>query len=269
MRARGRGVHDDGARARSRRSPSRRCDPRPSPRSPTSSDWTSTSCPPTTARGSGPSGSTPRSPPGERRRPSHPTPRVGSPAGWRGNRRSRARPGRAGPSACPDLLVAELRFSEHAAIEPHSHVRDAIVVCIAGEGFTSVGEETVALREGQQVRWPQGVVHGLWTEASTMADAHGRAHGLERKELLGTGDGLVLGEAGVRLRRHSRSRPRHPRRERARSRSRGRRCPVPCAWHPSRPRRTARLRRPRRRARSSAGSARSPTPSAVAPRPPR
>jgi quercetin dioxygenase-like cupin family protein len=68
----------------------------------------------------------------------------------------------------PDLLVAELRFSEHAAIERHSHVREAIVVCIAGEGFTSVGEETVPLEEGQQVRWPQGVVHGLWTEGSTM-----------------------------------------------------------------------------------------------------
>ncbi len=68
----------------------------------------------------------------------------------------------------PDLLVAELRFSEHARIEPHPGERDAIVVCIGGEGFTSVGEETVPLREGQQVRWPQGVVHGLWTEASTM-----------------------------------------------------------------------------------------------------
>lgn len=69
----------------------------------------------------------------------------------------------------PDLLVAELRFSENARIDPHSHVRDAIVVCIAGEGFTSVGEKTMPLLEGQQVRWPRGVVHGLWTEASTMA----------------------------------------------------------------------------------------------------
>jgi len=68
----------------------------------------------------------------------------------------------------PDLLVAELRFLEHAAIEPHSHVRDAIVVCIAGAGFTSVGGETVPLREGQQVRWPREIVHGLWTDGSTM-----------------------------------------------------------------------------------------------------
>jgi hypothetical protein len=24
------------------------------------------------------------------------------------------------------------------------------------------------LREGRQVRWPRGIVHGLWTEGSTM-----------------------------------------------------------------------------------------------------
>ena len=69
----------------------------------------------------------------------------------------------------PDLLVAELRFSEAARIEPHPGERNAIVVCLAGEGFTSVGEETVPLSEGQQVRWPRGVVHGLWTEGSTMS----------------------------------------------------------------------------------------------------
>ena len=68
----------------------------------------------------------------------------------------------------PDLLVAELRFSEAARIEPHPGERDAIVVCLAGEGFTLVAEETVPLREGQQARWPKGVVHGLWTEGSTM-----------------------------------------------------------------------------------------------------
>ena len=68
----------------------------------------------------------------------------------------------------PDLLVAELRFSEDARIDPHPGDRDAIVVCIAGEGFTSVADETTPLREGQQVRWPKGIVHGLWTEGSTM-----------------------------------------------------------------------------------------------------
>jgi quercetin dioxygenase-like cupin family protein len=67
-----------------------------------------------------------------------------------------------------DFLVAELRFSEQATIEPHAGERDTIVVCSAGEGFTSVAEETVPLREGQQVLWPAGIAHGLWTEGSTM-----------------------------------------------------------------------------------------------------
>ena len=65
------------------------------------------------------------------------------------------------------FFVAQLRFSEQAAIDEHAGERDAIVVCIGGEGFTSVAGET--LREGQQVRWPVGVPHRLWTEDSTMS----------------------------------------------------------------------------------------------------
>jgi len=67
-----------------------------------------------------------------------------------------------------ELFVAQLRFSEHATIQPHPGDRDPIVVCIEGEGFTSVADETSPLREGQQVRWPRGITHGLWTEGSTM-----------------------------------------------------------------------------------------------------
>ena len=67
-----------------------------------------------------------------------------------------------------DFFVAHLRFSEHAAIEPHPGPRDTIVVCLEGDGYTSVGGDTAPLREGQQVRWPRGVVHELWTEDSTM-----------------------------------------------------------------------------------------------------
>jgi quercetin dioxygenase-like cupin family protein len=67
------------------------------------------------------------------------------------------------------VFVAQLRFAECATIHPHAGDRDTIVVCIEGEGFTSVAEETSPLREGQQVRWPKGVVHGLWTDGSTMS----------------------------------------------------------------------------------------------------
>jgi quercetin dioxygenase-like cupin family protein len=67
-----------------------------------------------------------------------------------------------------EFFVAQLRFSEHAAITEHPGERDTIVVCIEGEGFTSVAGERAQLREGQQVRWPRDIPHSLWTESSTM-----------------------------------------------------------------------------------------------------
>ena len=67
-----------------------------------------------------------------------------------------------------NFFVAQLRFSEHATINEHPGENDAIVVCLEGEGFTSVAGETAPVHEGQQVRWPRGITHRLWTEDSTM-----------------------------------------------------------------------------------------------------
>ena len=67
-----------------------------------------------------------------------------------------------------DFFVAELRFFERATIHEHTGERDTIVVCLEGEGFTSVAGEEAPLREGQQARWPKGAPHRLWTEGSTM-----------------------------------------------------------------------------------------------------
>ena len=67
-----------------------------------------------------------------------------------------------------ELFVAELRFTEHATIHEHPGARDTIVVCLAGSGFTSVGDEVAQLREEQEVRWPKGVPHRLWTDDTTM-----------------------------------------------------------------------------------------------------
>src|SRR5206468_1974443 len=47
-----------------------------------------------------------------------------------------------------DFFVAQLRFSDHAAITEHAGDNDAIVVCLEGEGFTSVAGEVSTLREG-------------------------------------------------------------------------------------------------------------------------
>jgi quercetin dioxygenase-like cupin family protein len=67
-----------------------------------------------------------------------------------------------------DFFVAMLRFTEHATVHEHPGIADTIVVCIDGSGFTSVAGETATLQEGQQVRWPKGVTHRLWTDATTM-----------------------------------------------------------------------------------------------------
>jgi quercetin dioxygenase-like cupin family protein len=67
-----------------------------------------------------------------------------------------------------DYFVAQLRLSEHATIHEHPGENDTVVVCLEGEGFTSVAGETAPLREGQQARWPRGIPHRLWTEGSTM-----------------------------------------------------------------------------------------------------
>ena len=67
-----------------------------------------------------------------------------------------------------DFFVAELRFSEHATVHEHPGENEAIVVCLEGEGFTSIADETARFREGEQVRWPKGIRHRLWTEGSTM-----------------------------------------------------------------------------------------------------
>jgi quercetin dioxygenase-like cupin family protein len=78
-----------------------------------------------------------------------------------------------------DFFVAQLRFSEFATIHEHPGENDTIVVCLDGEGFTSVAGASARLREGQQARWPKGVRHRLWTEDSTMTtlmvERHSRA----------------------------------------------------------------------------------------------
>lgn len=67
-----------------------------------------------------------------------------------------------------DFFVAQLRFAEHTTVHEHPGENDTIVVCLEGEGFTSVAGETAPLREGQQARWPRGIPHRLWTEDSRM-----------------------------------------------------------------------------------------------------
>jgi quercetin dioxygenase-like cupin family protein len=67
-----------------------------------------------------------------------------------------------------DFFVAMLRFTSHATVHEHLGANDTLVVCIDGEGFTSVGDETAPLRESERAFWPAGIPHRLWTEGTTM-----------------------------------------------------------------------------------------------------
>jgi quercetin dioxygenase-like cupin family protein len=67
-----------------------------------------------------------------------------------------------------DFFVAMLRFAPGGTIHEHAGPNDTIVVCLEGEGLTSVAGETGRLRAGQQARWPKDVPHRLWTDTATM-----------------------------------------------------------------------------------------------------
>ena len=67
-----------------------------------------------------------------------------------------------------DLLIAMLRFGTHATIHEHPGPAETLVVCLEGEGFTSVAGGRAALHAGERVLWPADVPHRLWTEDTTM-----------------------------------------------------------------------------------------------------
>ncbi len=66
------------------------------------------------------------------------------------------------------LAVAMLRFAPEATIDEHAAAWEIDVVCLEGEGMTSVDGEAAPLRAGQRVRWPAHRQHRLWTEGQTM-----------------------------------------------------------------------------------------------------
>jgi quercetin dioxygenase-like cupin family protein len=68
----------------------------------------------------------------------------------------------------PQVAVAMLRFGKNGTIHEHAAPFDIDVVCLDGRGLTSLAGEQAALSEGQQVRWPAGVSHCLWTEDDEM-----------------------------------------------------------------------------------------------------
>ena len=66
------------------------------------------------------------------------------------------------------LGVGLLRFAPNSTIHEHPAEIDIDVICIEGQGKTSVGGEQGALHAGEHVRWPAHIPHRLWTEDSEM-----------------------------------------------------------------------------------------------------
>jgi quercetin dioxygenase-like cupin family protein len=74
--------------------------------------------------------------------------------------------------------IANLRFSPNATIDAHSAPFEVDVICIAGEGFVSVGDQSSPFHAGQRVVWPPGVNHRLWTESAEMETVMVERNGL-------------------------------------------------------------------------------------------
>lgn len=66
------------------------------------------------------------------------------------------------------LLIAQLRFAEHASFDAHAAPWDCHVLCLEGAGHVLVGSETARISAGESVLWPKGIVHQLWTDGSRM-----------------------------------------------------------------------------------------------------
>jgi quercetin dioxygenase-like cupin family protein len=75
------------------------------------------------------------------------------------------------------LAIANLKFSPGATIDEHSAPFEIDVICTAGEGFVSVGNDSSAFRAGDRVVWPPGVNHRLWTEGTEMETLMVEHHG--------------------------------------------------------------------------------------------
>lgn len=66
------------------------------------------------------------------------------------------------------LSLALLRFQPGGTIHEHATDIDIDVICLEGQGLTSLAGETAALHAGEQVRWPSGIPHRLWTDTGHM-----------------------------------------------------------------------------------------------------
>jgi quercetin dioxygenase-like cupin family protein len=68
----------------------------------------------------------------------------------------------------PTGVIAELAFSLHARIAPHSNPNPTYFIVIEGGGWVGVGDERTRVLAGETVVWPPDVVHAAWTDGTQM-----------------------------------------------------------------------------------------------------
>lgn len=66
------------------------------------------------------------------------------------------------------FFIAMLRFRSNATTDEHPGLNDTVVMCIDGEGWTSVADAKTQIRAGELVHWPKEVPHRLWTDNRQM-----------------------------------------------------------------------------------------------------
>lgn len=68
----------------------------------------------------------------------------------------------------PGGVIAELAFSRHARITPHTNPNATWFIVIEGGGWVGVGDERSRVQAGEAVAWPADVLHAAWTDGTQM-----------------------------------------------------------------------------------------------------
>jgi quercetin dioxygenase-like cupin family protein len=68
----------------------------------------------------------------------------------------------------PGGVIAELAFSRHARITPHTNPNWTYFVVIEGGGWVGVADERSRVQAGEAVVWPPDVLHAAWTDGTQM-----------------------------------------------------------------------------------------------------
>ena len=68
----------------------------------------------------------------------------------------------------PTGVIAELAFSLHARIAPHSNPNWTFFVVIEGGGWVGVGDERARVLAGEAAVWPPNLIHAAWTDGTQM-----------------------------------------------------------------------------------------------------